>query len=48
MQRAEAVHQAEVGHLHMIADQEEVARLDIQVLQAVPVIEEIERLRRLA
>src|SRR5581483_3582270 len=37
----DTVHQAKVGDLHMLAHQEKVARLDVQVLQVVPQIHHI-------
>ncbi len=38
----ELVDQAEVGELDVVADEEQVGRLDVEVLQAVPEVDEVE------
>ena len=40
--------QAEVGHLDAVADQEQVARLDVEVLQVVLLVHVVERFGRVA
>ena len=37
-----------VGHFDMVADHQEVFRLDVEVLQAVPLMNEVERVGRVA
>ena len=44
----QAVDQAEVGHLDVVADQEQVVRLDVEVLQAVLEVDDVQGLGRLA
>ncbi len=44
----QAVDQSEVGHLDVVADHEQVVRLDVEVLQAVFEVDDVERLGRLA
>ena len=44
--RGELLHQPEVGHLDVIAEDQQVFRLDVQVQQAVPLREEVERFGR--
>ena len=44
----QALHQAEVGHLDVIAHQEKIARLDVQMLQMALHVEHVQHLGRLA
>ena len=44
----QAVDQAEVGNLDMIADQEKVVRLDVEMLQIELMIQQVEHLGDLA
>src|SRR5947209_15677222 len=41
-------HQAEVGYFHPVAEEEKVARLDIEVLQVMLFIHVVERFRSVA
>ncbi len=43
---AEPIHQAEVGHLQVIADQKQVVRFDVEMLQAVAEVHPVQRLGR--
>ena len=43
----QAVDQAEVGHLNVVADQKQVMRLDVEVLQAELEVDDVEGLGRL-
>ncbi len=45
---ARRVHQAEVGHLDVIAHQKQIARLDVQMLQVELEVHEVQHLGRLA
>ncbi len=44
----QAVHQAEIGDLHVVADQKEITRLDIQMLQVELQVHEVQDLGGLA
>src|SRR5258708_1516376 len=44
----QTVDQAEVGDLDVVGDQEQVGRLDVQVLQSVPQVHVVEHVGRLA
>ena len=44
--RREFLHQAEVGHLDVIAENQQVFRLNVEVQQVVPLRKEVERLGR--
>src|SRR5438477_318439 len=44
----EVLHQTEIGHFHAVADQEEIARLDVEVLEIMLFIHVVEGFRGVA
>src|SRR5690606_15834463 len=43
VQSLQALHQTEISQLDMVADDKEIARFDVQVLQAILLVQQIER-----